>query len=105
MTLAIESRDAHCLVSVEREMTIYTTAALLDDFMPLMADPRALLIDLSLVSEMDTAGLQLLLALKRHKRDALRILAPSPAVLSALDTVRLAPMFGLAGHHSEEPAR
>ena len=51
---------------VEGELTIYTAAALKPTLLTALSDNASLELDLSSVSEMDSAGLQLLLLLKRE---------------------------------------
>ncbi len=63
-------------------------------------------VDLAGVSEIDTAGLQLLMALRNHLGEQLTMVSHSPAVIELLDLYRLAPFFGdaivLAGEGRQE---
>jgi anti-sigma B factor antagonist len=80
-------------VSVAGEMTVYTAAALRQDLLAaLTRHRRTKLLDLSEVTEIDTAGLQLLLAARRQAADdgrELLIADPSRAVRSAIELCRL----------------
>lgn len=76
-------------VQVSGEMTIYTAAALKE---PLLAQLEkaggGAQLDLSEVSEFDTAGLQLVLLAVRHLTGGagtLKVLEPSPAVSEVLE--------------------
>lgn len=76
------------------ELTIFKAAEL----MPIMlASPAPQEIDLSGVTEMDTAGLQLLMLAKKTalaaKRE-LRLVGHSPAVIEVFELLNVAPYFG-----------
>lgn len=86
--------ETESLVRIEGELTVYHVARLRDELLPLVRDRAGLSLDLGDLTVLDTAGLQLLLALKQEVRRQDRELAfrrHSPAVLKALD------LFGLAG--------
>jgi len=84
------------MIRITGEMSIYRAAELKPVLLQALADGGAapLAIDLSQVSEFDSAGLQLLMATARAAADAgtaLRLHAPSPAVqevLALLDLTR-----------------
>ena len=82
---------------IEGELTIVRAAALHAELLMLLQDERNLDIDLSAVSEVDSAGLQLLLLAKRtalaHGSE-LRLLGHSPAVLELLQLFNLSHYFG-----------
>ncbi len=97
MSIAFEKRDDIGMASVADEMTIYSAAehkkALLDH----LADCHVLEIDLSGVSELDGAGLQILLMLKieaRRMGRVLRLIKHSPAVLEVIELLNAAAYFG-----------
>jgi len=78
---------------IEGELTIFRAAELKD---ALMREPAPQEIDLSAVTEMDTAGLQLLMAAKRAanaEQRTLRLLAHSPAVLEVFELLNVAAYF------------
>jgi anti-sigma B factor antagonist len=87
MELEIEPTPAGLRVS--GEMTVYSAAALKPALLQgLLIEREVLELDLSLVQEFDTAGLQLLLMLHRQAAIAarkVRIVACSHAVRAALD--------------------
>jgi len=78
---------------VDAEMTVYTCSGLKPHLLEqLIAHPNAIGIDLSRVVDFDTAGLQLLLAARRHASASgreLRVINPSRAVSDVLELCRL----------------
>jgi anti-anti-sigma factor len=84
---------------VDGELTIYRVAELCDAFKTVMAgiaDGHELEVDLSDVTEMDSAGVQLLMAAKKTARASgrdVRITGRSPAVEEVLETLRLGAHF------------
>ena len=78
------------------EVTIYQAAQLKQDLLAALdgaAPGSVLALDLGQVTELDTAGLQVLLLARetaRTRRQALRLDAPSAAVVEVLDLVGLA---------------
>lgn len=84
-------------VAVEGEMTIYTAAELKNELLDIMADGHKFEVNLAGVSEIDTAGLQLLILMKREavrRNKDMSITAHSPAVIDILDLSNLAGLFG-----------
>ncbi|WP_346204848.1 STAS domain-containing protein [Aeromonas salmonicida] len=97
MPLHIETGEHKTLVKVSGEMTIYTAAELKQTLTPLLYRQQTLELDLSQVSEMDSAGLQLLLAAKKTMQQGgypLHLVMHSHAVLDALELCQLAAFFG-----------
>ena len=87
---------------IEGELTIYRAAELCESFketLALLPAGADFAIDLAGVTEMDSAGVQLLLAARQSATAAGRALAlrdPSPAVVEVFATLRLAPLFEAA---------
>jgi len=84
-------------VAIGGEMTIYAAAAGKDKLLDALDGADALEIDLSEVVEMDTAGVQLLVLLRREAllaRKPMSLSGHSPAVLEVFDRYRLAAFFG-----------
>jgi anti-anti-sigma factor len=80
---------------IEGEMTIYTVREIKHQLMQ-VPNSQDTAIDLSGVTEIDTAGLQLLVLVKREARkhhSTLRLKAHSPAVIEAIDVCNLAGYF------------
>ncbi|CAH1904228.1 Anti-sigma factor antagonist [Candidatus Nitrotoga sp. HW29] len=91
------NKDGQSLLHIDGDMTIYTAAEIKDELMTYMAQPCEREIDLSEVSEMDSAGLQMLILAKREAErhgTSLRLTGHSRAVLDVLDLCNLALYFG-----------
>jgi len=86
------------MLSLSGELTIFRAAELKGELLQALTDAGgALELDLSQVSELDTAGLQLLMLLKKTARQRgceLRLLAHSPAVLEVFELLNVAAYFG-----------
>ncbi|WP_263262752.1 STAS domain-containing protein [Pseudomonas entomophila] len=83
-------------VTVQTDLTIYTALELHGALMPWLEQPCEWQLDLAEVSEVDGAGLQLLLALRQQVLSAghpLRLAGCSPAVNEALALCGLAAAF------------
>ncbi len=84
-------------LAISEDMTIYHAAAQKMQLLDALAATQHLELDLSAVADMDTAGLQLLLLVKReavqHGKD-LSISGHSPAVQQLLDFCNLVGVFG-----------
>lgn len=83
---------------IEGEMTIYRAHELKDALLELIQRTQDPALDLSSVTEVDTAGVQLLLLARRAADDrhtALRITAVSAPVTEALKLLGLEASFGL----------
>jgi anti-sigma B factor antagonist len=84
-------------VAISGAMTIYAAAAAKDTLLDALNGAGELEVDLSGVTEMDTAGVQLLALLKREAASSgkrVALCGHSPAVLEVLDCYRLAAYFG-----------
>lgn len=82
---------------IEGEMTIYQAADLKQTLAAALQQCEVLEIDLSAVSEIDTAGIQLLIATKKAAQAGgkeLRLIAHSDAVLEAFELLDLSGYFG-----------
>lgn len=81
------------------EMVVQSAAGIRRDLLLLLesCEGRVLEVDLSSVSEIDTAGMQILLSLRnslRRKGGRLRLISHTPAVLSLMDLYGLVGYFG-----------
>lgn len=97
MTINIETSNGVCRARMAGEMTIYHAAEMKGELLPCLDRCTELEINLSEVSEMDTAGFQLLLLAKReaaHAGKRLRLVGHSPATLEVLDLFNMASHFG-----------
>ncbi|WP_006786449.1 STAS domain-containing protein [Thiorhodospira sibirica] len=88
-----EVSSAHLCLKFEGEMSIYYAQQIKEALLEAMAQPYATLeLDLSDVTELDTAGVQLLLLAQREMNAAgrqLRMSQQSPAVAAVLGLLRL----------------
>ena len=90
-------RRAHAAMKMAGAMTIYQAGAQKEILLSALGKAQDLEIDLSRVTEMDSAGIQLLLLLKREATavgKAVRLTAHSPATLAVLDLYNLGGYFG-----------
>ena len=97
MNITAKTKNGICRLAIEGEMTIYTALDTKPQLLRHLAKLKELEVDLSQVTEIDSAGLQLLCALKREASQAgvkLRIIEHSAAVIDVIDTYQLAGFFG-----------
>lgn len=84
-------------VRIEHDMTIYTALETKAKLTDIMKKDFEIELDLSRVSEMDTAGLQLLIMAKREFQSSggnLYLINHSQAVYEVLDMCNMIPFFG-----------
>lgn len=84
-------------LTIENELTIFTAAEMKAGLLTFLHSGGELEIDLSQVAEIDTAGLQLLILLKREAAQtgkALNFIMHSRAVLDILELANLTSTFG-----------
>lgn len=84
-------------LTIEGELTVFAVHALKDRLMAALNESTQLTVDLSAVSEVDGAGIQLLLAAKREalqRGGALSLTGHPPQVIEALELTDLAREFG-----------
>lgn len=92
MPISSTVKNGQSLLHIEGDMTIYTAADMKSELMAHLAQPCEREIDLSDVSEMDSAGLQILIMAKREAErhgTNLRLTGHSRAVLDVLDMCNL----------------
>lgn len=97
MKITTRTKDGVRRVKIDGEMTIYHAMDMHEKFRSLLANCTDLEVNLAGVTELDSAGLQLLCALKREAAGAgvaLRIVEHSAAVIDVIDTFQLAGFFG-----------
>lgn len=98
MTVTMTQRTTDpCHFTIEGEMTIYNALELKDRLLAPLDQYAHMEIDLAGVSEIDSAGLQLLVMAKNEAKvrgKNLSISGHSPAVLEALDLCNLESFFG-----------
>lgn len=100
MPIVVESTDGNCTVQVTENMTIYEAVEQKKQLLNALKKVKKneqMEINLSDVNEMDTAGLQLLLLLKKTAekgKKTMLLVAHSPASLDVIDRYNLATFFG-----------
>ena len=97
MKITSKTKNGICRLQLEGEMTIYTAFEMKAQLMRHLAKAKELEVDLSQVTEIDSAGLQLLILLKREtaaRGAILRLIAHSTPVTDVIDTLNLAAYFG-----------
>lgn len=97
MSAAKKRKGDARVLRIEGEMTIYRATELKQTLQAALDAAGALEIDLSSVTELDTAGVQLLIAAKKTaqvKQQELRLTAHSAAVLDVLEIFNLVSYFG-----------
>jgi len=95
MNTTANSPSGH--LAIDQDMTIYHAEALKSELLASLEPHQVIELDLSRVSQIDTAGIQLLMLTKREcqKQDkTLRIVAHSPAVHELMDFFNIAGFFG-----------
>jgi anti-anti-sigma factor len=98
MATIVQTGEEQRTLVIEGEMTIYAAAELKQRLQDALAGGQSVEVVLARASEMDTAGLQLLLAGKREAERAgrtFRLKAPGEAVGQVLE------LCGLADHFRE----
>ncbi|MGB0468288.1 MAG: STAS domain-containing protein [Pontibacterium sp.] len=102
MKIEINTETGLCHAQVEGEMTIYTTEKYREMLLEQCHSRQGMDLDLANVTEMDTSGLQLLVALNKDLSKTargLRLVNPGDAVRDVLDLTQLAETFLI---HAEE---
>ena len=97
MDINTEKRDGLCLASLAGDLTIYAAADAKAGLTALLEACSEVELDLSAVSEIDTAGFQLLLLIKREAQrlgKTVRLVAHSRATLELIDLYNMAAQLG-----------
>lgn len=97
MTVAKTKKGGVCRLKVKDDMTIYQAVSLKDDLLKGLEGCEELEVSLAEVGEMDSAGLQLMLLVKREaaaQGKDIRFVAHSPAVVDVLELCQLTGYFG-----------
>lgn len=92
------------VVPVEGELTVFTVHALKERLLAAMTPGADVLVDVSEVSEVDGAGVQLLLAARREARErqlGWRISSPPPVLSEAIKLIDPCAEFALTQSKQE----
>ncbi|MBS1191212.1 MAG: Sulfate transporter/antisigma-factor antagonist [Rhodocyclaceae bacterium] len=96
MTIGVLNENRHCRIRLE-ELTIYTAAEVVEALRAALAgEPASLSIDLVDVSEIDTAGIQMLLMIRQEaqrRQIPVTFIDGGPAIAESLALVNLSPLF------------
>lgn len=94
MIVRVEDASTLVKVAIEGDCTIYAAADLRAALLPLVKETRPVMVDLGGITELDCAGLQVLLALQ--KECALALFSnPAPCLRQALDLLNLNRTFAI----------
>lgn len=97
MKIHVEQKDHVSWMQILGEMNIYSASELKSGLIDVLIKSQEMVIDLSAVDEMDCAGVQLLILIKREALKTgkvLRLVQHSPAALEAMDALNLFAYFG-----------
>lgn len=92
-----EQRDSATYIAIADEMTIYTVLEQKNELLPLLKPSHKLQLDLSGVSEMDSAGMQLLIHMKQKAKELdneFSLVQHSQAVVEVIGLFNLTSFFG-----------
>lgn len=97
MNISAQQDNGVCRLQMKGELTIYSSMETRDGLIGHLAASNEIEVDLGGVSEMDTAGFQLLLAAKREgarQGKIVRFVSHSQAALELIDLYNMAAQFG-----------
>ena len=97
MHINVQQKNDVCHLKMEGELTIYHGQEIKNRLIEHLAANNEIEVDLGGVSEMDTAGFQLLLAAKREGTrlgKSVRFVSHSQAALELIDLYNMAAQFG-----------
>ena len=94
MSSNIQRKQKTLSIMVSDELSIYSVSALGEEIMRQLPEVEKITVDLSQVTEMDSAGLQLLIAIKNLQTEyAVEFVGHTSAVLEVLDVCGMAGEF------------
>ncbi len=96
MGIELNTGTGICQAKIQGEMTIYTAGEYRAVLLEQCHTQQGMDLDLAQVTEIDAAGLQLLVALNEHlggTSNGLRLGNPSKTVLEAMELTRLTALF------------
>ncbi|MFA9216190.1 MAG: lipid asymmetry maintenance protein MlaB [Sphingomonadaceae bacterium] len=93
----MSAASAHASLALDGELTIYRAADLKQELLAALRQTQVLELNLAGVTELDTAGLQVLMLAKQTAsadRRELRLVQHSPAVVDIFEMLDLGAFFG-----------
>lgn len=97
MEISVQNSNGRCAVTLGGELTIYAAGEMKNGLLGEFGDCAEVEINLSGVSEFDTAGLQVLMLAKREAtamNKSLRLVGHSRSVRELIELYSLAALFG-----------
>ena len=97
MAITAKVSNGVCRVNIQEDLTIYNALDVKKKLGKHLGKAPEMELDLSGINEIDSAGLQLFILLKREAKKecrVLRLVAHSPAVMDIIDTYGMAAYFG-----------
>lgn len=97
MQIEIEQHGEHCILRLQGDLILAHATELKDPLLDTLTDCQQLEVDLADVSDIDTAGMQLLLLLKREAvatEKTCRLSNHSSVIVDMLETYQLSNYFG-----------
>lgn len=97
MEISVQHTNGRCAVALGGELTIYAAAELKENLIGAVGECAEMEINLSAVSDIDTAGLQVLVLAKRHaaaSNKALHLVGHSRPVMELIELYDMAALFG-----------
>ena len=98
MIINVDASSGVCHIDIKDEMTIYTASTLKHELLDQLTHHDSLQVSLEGVTEMDSAGVQIMLLLKKEQQSLkkeLRFVKHSQPVIDVLE------MFNLSGHFGD----
>lgn len=97
MPITHKIQNERCTISISGEISIYTSKLMQETLLELLQTEQTIYIDLSEVNEVDSAGIQLLISLKKYAHDkkmTLQFQEHSQCVLDVIDLYNIAAELG-----------
>lgn len=97
MSISVEQEGGQCRLAIDGEMNIYTAAEMKPGLLEPFTGADEVEVNLENVSEIDSAGVQLLILAKREAaatNKSLRLVGHSQVVVDALELCNLSGFFG-----------
>jgi len=97
MEIEVKKTEDVCLISPKGDLNIYSSPAFVEELRSLYGSFDKIALDLAGVAEIDTAGIQVLVAAKKEsvrRSKTLKIVNHSPVVIRLIDLLGLIGFFG-----------